>query len=838
MQFHKILRYALRLWFLYPAVLAVTAATVGGIGWLTPRLVHLILALMTLAGLGQAVLEERTRGKAAYLFAVSGILVCAYGYSVSEENLRLLAGSFTNFLLLWGGLWSVLALATLGYLCLVLVRSALWSQEHWEGLRAERQARRRRLWAACPDFLPLPIRGAVPQDLPATGQDRRQDRIVNLLRLCTVLLAAVSFWATAQGMADYVFSQKWQAYAASLAVQGILLGLNFYLPSFYRMIQGCPARVGMLLLTGVVLFCSSWFSFVYIVDHVYRQSWDVESRLLIQSGYRQELYDGSDYAGAYQTLLSDALNQKVLDLYTQARNLESGEISVTGQMDWAEERSAYTGDGFAASTVMKSVIDAMEAAMGEDATADVRERATSVIISMKGNLESELNSLTQQIATADARVAQANTNLQNAQARLNNAPSEVDTTALSAAVESAMRYFEGQQTTLQSLENRRQDYQSALSRVELYELSLGLTEGGSANYISAGLRSIQQELFKEEPNLSDIENQAVDIFQRLQSAVDTATDNGAEYQELLRSTNSFISELRDYSSIKSATSQFRTLIEALRTDADVLVDGDWKAQWSQRLDGLKSLVGSLPAYSGTDRPALAGYSRAAAADRLDDMVRLYIADHNAAQQGIIYLFSPYSGLAWFSLLLALFLDIAAFITGLIIDVVDHGRASRRRTNGVGTAVLSQTGRNRYLYLSGDYTLEDGRATYQVTEEGLPGTFTTDTAGLETGLYLALGERLVPLAPQRLALALTADGPRDGIYRNCLLSFEDRMLTITGDEKEPPAFLANIDGHIPVYCLYRNRCEVLSADSLRLRRSNWAVVALNRKGSEVAAIYLV
>ena len=45
-----------------------------------------------------------------------------------------------------------------------------------------------------------------------------QGMILTLLRLATVLLAVVSWWSTAQGMRDYVFSQAWQANLASFAI--------------------------------------------------------------------------------------------------------------------------------------------------------------------------------------------------------------------------------------------------------------------------------------------------------------------------------------------------------------------------------------------------------------------------------------------------------------------------------------------------------------------------------------------------------------------------------------------------------------------------------------------
>ena len=108
--------------------------------------------------------------------------------------------------------------------------------------------------------------------------------ILTLLRFATVLLAIVSWWSTAQGMRDYVFSQAWQANLASFAIQSILLGLNFYLPTFWRWIHSLRGKICVLALSGVVLFCSSWFSYVFIVGTVYEKSWQTESRLLVQSG--------------------------------------------------------------------------------------------------------------------------------------------------------------------------------------------------------------------------------------------------------------------------------------------------------------------------------------------------------------------------------------------------------------------------------------------------------------------------------------------------------------------------------------------------------------------------
>ncbi|MCI8427157.1 MAG: hypothetical protein HFJ03_06460 [Lachnospira sp.] len=98
------------------------------------------------------------------------------------------------------------------------------------------------------------------------NKKKQENNIIFIMRICTCLLAAVSFWATAQGMINYTFPESWQAYAASLAIQGLLLGLNFALPSFLRQCKNQLQKGVLYCLTFVVLFCSSWFLVIYLLQ--------------------------------------------------------------------------------------------------------------------------------------------------------------------------------------------------------------------------------------------------------------------------------------------------------------------------------------------------------------------------------------------------------------------------------------------------------------------------------------------------------------------------------------------------------------------------------------------
>lgn len=124
----------------------------------------------------------------------------------------------------------------------------------------------------------------------------------------------MSFWSTAQGMKEYTFSKGWQAYAASLGIQGLLLGLNFSLPHFLKQCEERWQKAALLILSAVVLFCSSWFSYLFIVGNGYKGSWDTKSRLMVQEAYRDELLAAVDYVELYDEALDNRLSDQIQDL--------------------------------------------------------------------------------------------------------------------------------------------------------------------------------------------------------------------------------------------------------------------------------------------------------------------------------------------------------------------------------------------------------------------------------------------------------------------------------------------------------------------------------------------
>ena len=486
-----------------------------------------------------------------------------------------------------------------------------------------------------------------------------QEMILTLLRLATVLLAIVSWWSTAQGMRDYVFSQAWQANLASFAIQS-----NFYLPTFWRWIHSLRGKICVLALSGVVLFCSSWFSYVFIVGTVYEKSWQTESRLLVQSVYRNELYKADEFVQISSDALRETLGDEVAALYTASKTADTETTQNPSGLDLTADKASYADNAdFAANSEIASAIQAMQTATQEGTSSGVREQAAAALTQLTEQVETRIEQLTQQISqTQDALTAAADAQTSAASA-LRNAPYGSNTNALQSAYNSAASRLSNLQDTVNQQQQDLQDYQQAQGILQRYAGVLGIAGNAASVQTGQALRSIQSALLQTDVDTEAIEQQARTVFEQLQAAQDSGSD--ADFQTLLNDMDSFIRKVQDYAVLKSSGDALQNQIDSMTADTAQDTE-NWEPLWTEKIERLKAIISGLPVSDSGQE-----YDRADALDKLDDAQRLYISEHNPVDQALIYLGSPYWQLAAFSLVLAFFLDIAAFITGLVIDVADR-----------------------------------------------------------------------------------------------------------------------------------------------------------------------
>lgn len=441
----------------------------------------------------------------------------------------------------------------------------------------------------------------------------------HLLQIAVVLLAVVSFFTTANGMSEYIFSgNKAIAYAASAAIQGILLALSMNLPEYLRDIweknsskpdmdepdasnpdainpgksrskrnkqnKITPGKVALvfftIVLTGVAIFCSSWFSYIYIAEVIHKDSWGTDSELLVQQNYRSELYDAQEYARTYRIYLEQTLGEKILVVERQAESLQDNMVDFG--LDWDEETETYvTNGGAAVAGYMAPVINAMRNVYEEEAPQESRDLAAQTLEDAERNITARMESVQQNLDNLDARITMYNNQISNLTARIRNAEEGTDTTALTDVINNYTRLIGSatqQQTDLQA---EYMQLNNALLRLPVYESFLGLNSSTSAISIRSDLMQMQEEFFRPDPDESQLLKTANRIFRSLRNGASTAasgTGSSLSYTELLVQMNQLIQDLTDYAEIKDIETALGDLVTELRTSGFAYVPKTDEAQ--------------------------------------------------------------------------------------------------------------------------------------------------------------------------------------------------------------------------------------------------------------------
>lgn len=723
-----------------------------------------------------------------------------------------------------------------------------------------------------------------------------------LLQFAVICLAIASFFTTAQGMRSYIFNgEPTIAYVTSGAIQGILLALSMNLPRFMRRIWNEKSNVFikaiieivLLILTGISLFCSSWFSYVYIAETVHKGSWDTDSELLVQQIYRNELYDASDYSKAYRTYLEAELGQEILNLQSLANQLPTQASDFN--MDWESEQQQYASGNTAASSYMTTAINQLKLAFETAPSQENRDLAEQAVTEAQKNIEAALKN--EQTSLGDVRkdLSTYNDQISNLNQQIRNATTQAEITSLQETLRS---YQETQSTAAaqqQTIQQEISALQNAQGRLNVYAVNLGLSNSTSSISIKRNLLEMQTELFKDDPDVDSLRNLATETFSNLRNAeslfAGSEGGNSLSYNDLLTRMNTLVLNLNDYASIKSIETTLNDLTNGLRRATTSTSNTKWKSVWQTRIENLKAQISALPTFvtssadvseiTESQQRILTGFDRTKSCANLDNATRRYINDHNALEQGTIYLTSPYKGLALFALVLAFFLDLSGFVFG----VVDLGAKENKNDSGISDnndretidvpkifkSMKEKVGENEsqwsirptansYKVVTGNFRCEDGVYYYGVFENGIHKEWeVVDDRVYHEGIYLVdniAARKGVALSEKHQDVVFSNQGfekmPQDGVYLNGTLSYHEGSLLFKADVGEKsdkstessasPYYIANVEEYVPVHCYAPKRGENITQPAIDLAKFPMkvkvAVLALNPDCTRIVAMYLI
>lgn len=723
-----------------------------------------------------------------------------------------------------------------------------------------------------------------------------------LLQFAVICLAIASFFTTAQGMRSYIFNgEPTIAYMTSGAIQGILLALSMNLPRFMRRIWNEKSNVFikaiieivLLILTGISLFCSSWFSYVYIAETVHKGSWDTDSELLVQQIYRNELYDASDYSKAYRTYLEAELGQEILNLQSLANQLPTQASDFN--MDWESEQQQYASDNTVASSYMATVINQLKLAFETAPSQENRDLAAQAVTEAQTNIEAALENEQTSLDGVERNLSTYNDQINTLSRQITNATTQAEAARLR---ETLGRYQEMQSTAAaqqQTIQQEISALRNAQERLNVYAVNLGLSNSTSSISIKRNLLEMQTELFKDDPDVDSLRNLATETFSNLRNAESLSAgsegENSLSYNDLLTRMNTLVLNLNDYASIKSIETTLNDLTNGLRRGTTSTSNTKWKSVWQTRIENLKAQISALPTFvtssadvseiTESQQRILTGFDRTKSCANLDNATRRYINDHNALEQGTIYLTSPYRGLALFALVLAFFLDLSGFVFG----VVDLGAKESKNDLRIGgnsnqetmdvpkifKSMKEKVGENEsqwsirptansYKVVTGNFRCEDGVYYYGVFENGIHKEWeVVDDRVYHEGIYLVdniAARKGVALSEKHQDVVFSNQGfekmPQDGVYLNGTLSYHEGSLLFKADVGEKsdkstessasPYYIANVEEYVPVHCYAPRRGENITQPAIDLAKFPMkvkvAVLALNPECTRIVAMYLI
>lgn len=725
---------------------------------------------------------------------------------------------------------------------------------------------------------------------------------LQLLQFAVICLAIASFFTTAQGMRSYIFNgEPTIAYVTSGAIQGILLALSMNLPRFMRRIWNEKSNVFikaiieivLLILTGISLFCSSWFSYVYIAETVHKGSWDTDSELLVQQIYRNELYDASDYSKAYRTYLEAELGQEILNLQSLANQLPTQASDFN--MDWESEQQQYASDNTVASSYMATVINQLKLAFETAPSQENRDLAAQAVTEAQTNIEAALENEQTSLDGVERNLSTYNDQINTLSRQITNATTQAEAARLR---ETLGRYQEMQSTAAaqqQTIQQEISALRNAQGRLNVYAINLGLSNSTSSILIKRNLLEMQTELFKDDPDIDSLRNLATETFSNLRNAesLSAGSEGGniLSYNDLLTRMNTLVLNLNDYASIKSIETTLNDLTNGLRRATTSTSNTKWKSVWQTRIENLKAQISALPTFvtssadvseiTESQQRILTGFDRTKSCANLDNATRRYINDHNALEQGTIYLTSPYKGLALFALVLAFFLDLSGFVFG----VVDLGAKENKNDSGISDnndretidvpkifkSMKEKVGENEsqwsirptansYKVVTGNFRCEDGVYYYGVFENGIHKEWkVVDDHAYHEGIYLVdnvAARKGVALSEKHQDVIFSNQGfekmPQDGVYLNGTLSYHEGSLLFeaevggksdkSAENDASPYYIANVEEYVPVHCYAPRRDENITQPAIDLAKFPMkvkvAVLALNPECTRIVAIYLI
>lgn len=482
----------------------------------------------------------------------------------------------------------------------------------------------------------------------------------------TLFFSIVSFIGTAEGMSKSVFPNRLlSAYLLSFGLQLFVLTFNLHLPKMikdHKMRQSKP----LLLVYSMTVLCSVFFSFTHISRMVYSGTQMQDAQLELRRAY----YNTKTQIEKMAEEIHDQRFSELTDIILTVQGELSQKEDYKGTIDFEQMKSQFKDD-----QMIVSIIDDL----GQGSSLNVAKLAKS-----KEMLENKNTSLKDALALLENDINEEAENIEALNKKIDTLIKERYGVSLGSVAHETyteeIEHLKEKRTQAEDLKLKKEAEKDAMrtkgTAIETLLSYMNILENQSAGQVSAGFSNMITALSNFSPDIDCIQQEMNGIFHQMADTIGTDRGDEDSYQRMMgqmTAINTDVSILKKVSDARqwclyrdAEIERLEMLVDSAATAADLEI---WTTSWNQLISEAQIYLAEVGVYSQSRSPQYIE----ALSEELSRLKRVHLMEINQIEKAIRRLAGSNSILAWFSVLLALYLDTVPVLVSFM--TADGGRPS-------------------------------------------------------------------------------------------------------------------------------------------------------------------
>lgn len=496
------------------------------------------------------------------------------------------------------------------------------------------------------------------------NKDNTYQKVISIFSMAGLMTAFISLITTQNGLQQYTFSQKWQAFLISCAIQSALFACNMKGPEILESLSRGKKAI-FIIFYGIMLMASSCFSFVYILETAYPE--DVlrnDATRIMTDEFIEIDYMLSENITKMSTKILEQM-EEYLDTLSINNNSNSQILNLQEYIDKLNEKSEDLAENMNIDENVSILVNNLTEINNTSPTKTQLENIRQYIKQLLEDLKSQ----NEELSSNHEKYSEA---YKNATERLTSF-NDIESPEYQSANDNVKDAKDKMDDIYEKISNNTKT-QNILSGV-LYELDK--MESGSDFSILQTVDNIRICLNSDDLSEEALDQEVKQIYSILiNSDVDEDDDRLKMYQEFKKNSIEYEKQTQLLKRIEDNIEGLYNIYSEINSNIEEIEDS-WKQKWLNQFEAIRRILKDAPedAFNTVNTTI---NSRIKIIKRLSNQERLYVTDLNAFDKSWTLLFSSheYKQMVIFALLFAIFLDVFSALMGMIAYL--YGKNNMRK----------------------------------------------------------------------------------------------------------------------------------------------------------------